>query len=406
MAARDLLYIQLRDASPDAPVLWSAGAALGGASRPETASLAQVLDRAAGRRIVLFVPGPDVRLTTAQVPAREARKVLQAIPYALEDQLAEDVDTLHFAIGSDQTRRRASDPQAVAIVARERMDAWMAPLRARALMPLAVVPETLALPSPERGRWVGIAETGGVTVRTGPYSGFTCALGDLASYLTLADPEARIPLRLFVTRDAEADFSRFERPLELLPGYASGLEVFTRSWRAEESINLLQGAYAPEQDWQKLAAPWRLAAGLALAWAGMSVAVEATETIRSGRELARQEAQNLARYQALFPAETRIVDLARQAEQQLAALRSGTRTPPLFLLLGSIGGALNATPGLTLQSAQFRDGALLLSLTGTDLQALENLRAWYGTHRDAVLEVQAANAGAEGVQIRLKLSPA
>lgn len=406
MAARDTLFLQLRDASPEAPVAWNTGVALGGPSRPEIAPLGQVLDRAAGRRIVLFVPGTDVRLTTVQVPARQMQKILQAAPYALEDQLAEDVDTLHFAIAADSPRRRTGEPRPVAVVSREQMDAWLAPFKARNLRPLAVVPETLALPAPEAGRWVGLAEAGRVTVRTGTFTGFICPLSELAGYLQIADPEARIPVRLFVTRDAEADFTRFERPLELLPGYGSGLEVLSRSWKPDESINLLQGRYAPQEDWKRLAQPWRVAGALALVWAGLAVAQQAAAVVRAGQELQRQDELNLARYQALFPAETRIVDLARQAEQQLAALRTGSRTPPLFLLLGSIGSALAANPGLTLQSAQFRDGSLQLGLTGTDLQALENLRAWYGSHREATLEVQSANAGAEGVQIRLKLTPA
>jgi general secretion pathway protein L len=405
MAARDTLFIQLRDDAPEGRLAYAlTGANAGSGLRVEHGTLETILSLAPGRRIVVFVPGADVRLSSVQVPARQPQKVLQAAPYALEDQLAEDVDTLHFAIAPDAQRRAANAAHPVAITARTRMDAWLAPLRQAGLKAQAVVPETLSLPPPEELRWTGLAEAGRVTVRTGAYTGFACTLDDLGTYLQIADPDARAQLRLFVAREADRDFSTLGRPVELLPGYGSALEVLARNWRPENSINLLQGAYAPQEDWQRAVQPWRTAAGIAAAWLAVTLAAQAAHAFRAGQELRRLEEQNLARYRSLFPAETRIVDLAAQAQTQLAALRSGGARAPLFALLGSVSQALAANPGLTLQSLQFREGALHLSLTGSDLQALESLRTWYGRRSDAVLHVEAANAGAEGVQIRLKVT--
>jgi general secretion pathway protein L len=77
----------------------------------------------------------------------------------------------------------------------------------------------------------------------------------------------------------------------------------------------------------------------------------------------------------------------------------------LFLLMQSAALGLSQTPGLTLKNAQFREGALYLDLSGTDLQVLEQLRSWFAGHRNTRLEVQTADAGESGVQIRLKLTP-
>ena len=50
-------------------------------------------------------------------------------------------------------------------------------------------------------------------------------------------------------------------------------------------------------------------------------------------------------------------------------------------------------------------GALFLALRATDLQVVEHLREWFSSQRAAALEVQSADAGADGVQVRVKLSP-
>lgn len=403
---RDTLYIQVRDAAPDAPVSYALVSGAPGASIPvEHDGYEQVLARAAGRRIVLFVPGTDVRLTAVQVPARQPQKILQAAPYALEDQLAEDVDTLHFAIAAPG-RRAAGEPHPVAIVARERMEQWLAPLRARNLRADAVVPETLSLPVPEPGRWTGLAEAGRVTIRTGAFTGFTCALGDLDVHLQLADATGAVPLRLFVAREVDYDFTRLSRPLDLMPGYGSALEVMVRHWRDDASIDLLQGPYSQKQDWQDLGRPWRIAAAIAAAWAVVAVAGEAAQAVRDHLELKRLEQANIERYKSLYPDATRFDNLSLLVQQQLIAARGGGAQAPLLPLLDALAASLAANPGLTLQSLQFREGALFLNLTGTDLQVLESLRAWYGAHPETQLSVQDTNASPDGVQIRLKLNRA
>jgi general secretion pathway protein L len=403
---RDTLYIQIRDAAPDAPLAYVLAGQGGVGFSVNHATLDNILALATGRRVVLFVPGADVRLTQVTVPARQAAKILQAAPYALEDQLAEDVETLHFALAPDPQRRAAGEPQPIAVVAKARMDSWLAPLKLKGIAPDAIVPETLSLPQPDPGAWTAIAEPGLATVRSGMYSGFTCTLDDLGSYLGLADPDGKVPLRAFVAQNVEFDFSRLGRPVDLMPGYASSLEVLIRHWRPEHSINLLQGAYSAREDWQNLARPWRLAAGLAAAWLIVAFANEGAQAFRLGRDLDQQEQANLARYQALFPNDTRIVDLAAQAEQQLKALQGSGGRPPLFLLLDALGASLTSNPGLTLQNIQFREGALQLSLTGNDTQALESLRVWFASRRDATLEVGQVNAGPQGVQVRATLRPA
>jgi general secretion pathway protein L len=399
-SVRDTLYLQLRDPATDGLLSYAVtGTQPGLGVIAERAPLERILGQAAGRRIVLLVPGGDVRLVSVKVPARQPQKVLQAAPYQLEDQLAEDVETLHFAIGA----RLNDGSHPVAVVARSRMEQWMAPFRARGLRPDAVIPETLCLPAPEPGTWTALAEASQITVRTGTYAGFTCPLEDLDGFLQLADPAGQTTLRLFVTRDTEHDFTRIGRPLELLAGHASALEVLVRHWRPEDSINLMQGPYSQQEDWQRLVQPWRVAGAFAALWIILAVTHEAVTSWRLGAEIRAQQAENAQRFQQIFPGQTPTADLARQ----LAALRlqmqgDGSRAP-LFPLLDVLAASMSATSGLTLRSLQYREGALYLNLTGNDLQSYENLRNWFATRRDARIDPQSVSAGGEGVQIRLKL---
>lgn len=142
---RETLYIRLRDTDPGTPTSFCIARADAVASFPvDVAPLETVLLQSAGRRVVVLVPSTDVRLSSIQLPARQAAKVLKAAPYLLEDQLADDVDTLYFAVGA----RQADGSWPVAVVARERIQQWLAVFAERGIRPDAMVPDLLALDVP------------------------------------------------------------------------------------------------------------------------------------------------------------------------------------------------------------------------------------------------------------------
>ena len=348
-----------------------------------------------------FVPSADVRLTSVNVPARQAAKVLQAAPYALEEQLAEDVDTLHFAIAP----RQADGNYPIAIVAKDKMEEWLEPFRSAGLVLEQLFPETLCLPSTETGRWSALAEPGHITVRSSAFGGFGCAEADLPLFLEFAELDKQTALRILIPRNFAGDFTQLGWPVELLPGFTEPFEALLQNNRPDVNINILQGTYSQREDLKRLWQPWRIATILLAVLIALVGVSHGVQSLKLKHQLAAQQQENISRFQQLFPSEKRIVDLSAQAEQQMTRLKkSGSHGGPLPLLQ-SLGAAMSATPGLVTQSLQFRDGSLFVALTGSDLQQLEKIRAWFSQHPGVSLEVQSANAGSEGVQIRIKLTP-
>lgn len=399
---RENLFIRLTSASLEAQTDYCiANSDAQHAFAVQRAPLAEVLARAAGRRVVVLVPSPDVRLSSVTVPARGAAKVLQAAPFALEDQLADDVETLHFAIGP----RQADGSHPVAVVSRARMDEWLAPFNHAGIRVEVLAPETLCLPPVEGERWTALAEPHHISVRTGAFSGFGCAAEDLPLLLQLADTEKKHTLHIAIPRDHSPDFTALEWPVELLPGFGTALEALLHHYR-NDSINLLQGAYSQSEGLARLWQPWKATAAFAACWllvAGLSHGVQAHKL---GQQLSAQQDSNAQRFTQLFPAETRIVNLEAQLDQQAAALKGGGAQGGFLPLAEVLARALNAAPGLNLKGIQYRENALFVSLGGSDLQQLELLRGWFEQNGGARLEVQSANSGSEGVDIRIKVSGA
>lgn len=400
---REILYIRLRDPVRNSPTYAVVNADAPASIFVRAAPLEEILQQAPGRRLVLLAPAGEVRLTQIDIPSRQASKALQAAPFMLEDQIAEDVEALHFALGP----RQAASSYPVALTAQTNLENWLAPLRAVGLMPDAVVPETLCLPPPVDDACYVLAEPEQVTVRNGAYSGYCCAPEDLPFYLQI-DGVAMTPvtLRILVTAGVHTDFSTLDHSMELRAGYSDPLEALIRHYRPEQTINLLQGRYSRRESLARLWRPWRLAAALVL---GVFLAAVITNSIwawRLDRVARAQDASNAQRFHQLFPNEPTSLDLSLALQQEESELISGGKRAGLLPLLQQIAMGLKATGGLKVSDLEFRDGALFVDLTGTDLQALEKLRDWFKAHPGTRMEVQTANSDGDSVQIRIKLSTA
>src|SRR6267154_1930583 len=103
----DWLLIRL-PRTPEQPATWLTVDPRGNPSGPpQSGPLSLAAPRSAGRRICVLVPGTDVLVAEPELPTKAGTKSLQLVPYALEEQLADDIDDLHFAIGRrppDSTR--------------------------------------------------------------------------------------------------------------------------------------------------------------------------------------------------------------------------------------------------------------------------------------------------------------
>src|SRR5215469_4442008 len=112
---------------PEQRVSWMAADVAGQpVSAPQSGTLAQAASAAAGRRLIVVAPSSDVLITEVELPVKSGVKLQQVVPFALEEQLAADIETLHFAVGA---RDEQSGRTRAAVVTRVLMDQWVGSLQ-------------------------------------------------------------------------------------------------------------------------------------------------------------------------------------------------------------------------------------------------------------------------------------
>ncbi len=359
-------------------------------------ALDAVLSEVGQARLIVLVPAERVMLTKVDLPVRQASRLLQAIPFALEDHLAEDVDELHFAPGARQADR--STP--VAVVSRQQMQDWLAPFSEAGLQPDVLMPDVLALPYDETLVTLHV-EGQRCLVRNGRVSGFAVSKTLLGSVLPAGAEAPAVYLLQHEQAALPQDFTvARSQPL------AHELDAYSEFSNAAQRINLLQGAFAPRRANEKWIQAARWPAALAASWVLISTLTLAVNNHQKQREYEALQALAQEEFSQAFPQITRIVDLRVQAEQQLERMLSGGSEDVFLSLLSRTSPLLANVRELKVEGVQFRDRALYISLSGSDLQALEKLRAEFSKVDSLALDVQSAQAGTEGVQIRLKVDQA
>lgn len=359
----------------------------------------------------VIIPGEDVLLTRAPLPPiRAASRRLQAARYALEDRLAGRVEQLHFALAG--TPDRAGETP-VAVIDLDRMTALCAALDAAGIEVMRILPDYMALPAPAADRWQLAISNDRVLARTASAAGFACdadlwpvlagALDTpMAATVHAADAEsARSLLGIDWGHEVDAPALEFvactddDALLAVLLGQPDVLRG---------GVNLRQGAFARRSQFQSQWRPLMLTGALAATWLIIAIVARGIETWQLDQRADALHQQTLAAFHDAFPNVQNINDLRVQAEEGIRQLRGSGGADGLFPLIQAVAAVTGQTDDLQVQSMQYRNGKLSLSLNGKNVQSVETLRAGFAQRDGIKLSVEGADASSSGVQIRATVS--
>jgi general secretion pathway protein L len=379
----DWLLIRL-PRTPEQPVTWLTVDPRGNPSGPpQSGPLSLAAPRAVGRRICVLVPGTDVLLTEPEVPLKAGTKLQQVVPYALEEQLADDIDDLHFAIG-----KRAADSARtpVAVIRRSLMDEWLTSLKSSGLDPESMYTESDLLPQ-NPGQAVALMEEDVVVVRPPMGSPVTLpveALGEALEIAQQGSPElAATGIRGLVLYTGAAEWHQHSAKIESLRERFDGIKIqllsagplalFGQQLPVATPINLLQGPYAPTTartvGWKS----WRVAAILLASLVGLHVAGKAAELTALNHSEHTLDTSIGETFRQAMPGERSTLDARRRMEQRLAAAQSGGGPGGLLPALQALVQARSAAPGTTLQAMSLRQGTIEMEIAAKDASSLDHM---------------------------------
>ena len=383
-------------------------------SPPVTGPIVDAAKDVGDRAVIVLVPATSVLTTAVDLPIKGGARLRAALPYALEEHLADDIENLHFASGS----RRESGLLPVSVVAHEQMLEWLALLdragiAAQQMVPenhgLARIPGTLSLLVAENqvmfndgaeNEFViqGVKPSDALAV-AGALDGETAENSSGSHLLVYCEPADEV--------EFEHDWNALRHEMDsvdinLLPdGVLPRLAVTVA---AGHGVNLLQGRYGAKVEYSGIFQPWRYVAGLILALVVLGFGGKAIDYYRLAQEYDSVKEQFTAEYRQIRPGDNQeVVDPVNVVMSIRQSLGTGTSTETFLPSLKQLSLALQQNNTAEIESISYRAGIIDVRLTAPDVATLDNIQKIVSTSGQFTASIQSTDQVGDKISSRIQI---
>src|SRR3990167_11435263 len=370
MGQKLVIFLHTEDlAQASAVVLAQDGAVL--ETIPST-TLAALTSQAECREVIVIIPAEDVLLMATSLPQMNHQRLRKALPYALEERVIGNVDELHFAMGD----YLPNGELVVAVVAKQKMQAWIQALREYQIEATCMLPLSLIVPWAEDTWSVAIfAEV--AIVKTAAFYGFACDVANLQTILLLKLQEGtNKPHSIHVFNYTQTSIL----PLTIgdcvikevvYPVEHSLVDLANVAQQHPVSLNLLQGAYQAKRQWRQLKNTWMVSGILIAACVAMVFFSQIISYFILSSRSHKVEQEIATIYHQQFPGAHTVVAAKERMQDKLQKLLGQATGDPLFALLAAVGKGIIQTPQVNLERFDFQHNQITLNVTAVSFDALD-----------------------------------
>ncbi len=412
-----LKVADLSDPAADWIVVDSSGARLG---PPVTGPLSAARIDVGERRLIVLLPAADVLTTSLELPVKSPAKIQQALPFALEEYLADDVEDLHFAAGT----RRESGKIPVSVIKRRTLESWLEKLSDAGLKPdallaetygLARIPGTISLLIAKDQVFINDgADTELVLQGVRPAEALA-AIGAMEEELEEREnaEQTRAPRHVLAYCEPGSeetyahDFVALRHDFDsvdvkVLPDGVLPRLAVTAATGA--GVNLLQGEFGARTEYASLLRPWRQAAMLLLALGAIGIAAKAIDYVKLSRQEAGLREQFLAEYREIAPGTDDVRDPVAVISSLRARAGAGGGAPTVFLQsLEQLSKAIEQHGEASIQAISYRAGVVDVRLSAPSVSVLDNIQRSIDQGGSFEAEIQSTDQDGDKVNSRIQI---
>jgi general secretion pathway protein L len=337
--------------------------------------LTDILAEAASCRLVLILPAASVVLHKATIVAKSRNQIAAALPYALEDELASDVEQMHFAY---RTLDKESGDQLVAVVDRELIQRIYTLIIQYHFESVLLLPQMLMVPW-QANSWSLFVQREQALLRKDFSDGYAM---DVVAMPELLTTEREIYKQQHDSESApELNIYNFSPAREVeggsvLGGDSEALAVMARYWldNPDSEINLFQGEYQIVRPMRDLLRQWSMAAGIAVIAVILYLMTVAVDNYLLARERDGLEASMQSLYETVFN-EKPAGNPADSMRKKLAALGSESGDSNNFISIILVSGKeFLADSQTSITRLRYSGDGLEVDLETTSIEQLEKLQ--------------------------------
>jgi len=390
----EILYIRLGSQACDEIhwLVWSAAEQeiIASGELSDANQLTQLTEKSLRREVVTFVPCSDVALKSLNVPAKSQRAIRLAVPYMLEDELAQDVEQLFFAYADIKTAN-SEENCFVGVIEHEQMQQWITWLANAEIDCKKMLPDALSMPKHDDA-WTAVQLGEQVLLSQGSWQAMTLD-SNVWCLLAKSWQQQETPPTIYSYSELpiiEPELA-FEQQAEELP-----LALLAQN-AEKQKFNLLQGEYQVKKQGSPIVKTWAWAAGIAVFALFMNLFVKSVTLFQINDQQAQIEQEIIQVYKKAFPKtkRVRVATIRSQLKSKLKDIGSSNSEERFLSMLDKLVPAFSQVPQLKPDSIKFdgKRNELRMQATANDYQHFEKFKTLLEANQLSVSQGAQNNQG-------------
>lgn len=270
-------------------------------------------------RLVALMPGEFTSTFEVMIPLKQQKYLNQALPFAVEEQLASDIEEAHIVC---LQKKAMQESIPVLVVSRKLMAAYLEQLSQFSLPIYQMVPDSSLIPDVTEKKGEGISillEEHVAHIKSEPLH-WKLPKSALSRFIEriLSDNETEegVPVRCTVSEASSEQESIEIAAIEQITGskatittYRGELMIlFGQVWSADPHAHpqLCQREFTQKSEKSSGLRQWRGVAAVLAVWFVIQLGLNIAQGIYFKKETGRLESQALSLYQSIFPGETKV----------------------------------------------------------------------------------------------------
>ena len=359
---------------------------------------------------IVLLNSQCLHINELQLPTQNTQKMLKAVPYAIEEFIADDVENLHFVVSKPKT----SDTTHVVGINKATLQSVIDSFQTAGIRIEKIIPDALCLAANEQ-QWATLNYQQHNYLQTNKLNGLIVSQ-DLLPYVLdkkLDDETIEKPEKILVFSESENvtafdSSSLIKNDIEIvnITYNTHPLVVFCGNYKQALPLNLLRHDFKPKSKSSGYWKQWRLAAALAGTWLLLHLGVTYFQYnhLKEENIITKNKIEKI--YKTTFPQSRKINNPRKQMEQKLNELKSSSGNASnglLFILEEAFGNLDQETKDISFRSIAFRNNRMDVGLESKNLQAIENLNKKLNTNTVIKSEISSSSSEKDSVKGNLRI---
>jgi general secretion pathway protein L len=341
---------------------------------PESGDLKDIPDIYKLNPIIVLLPATDASTSFLNLPIKSINKIKTAIPFALEENLACDINLLHFAF----KKNKSEEYIPVSVIDKNKLNDYQQHLINSGINAKVITSEIFGLPMIQKTVNI-IIDPKKILINNGLDKAYALENDSVMDLQELIDEVKKETnhIQVYLDRSCQDKYKNIQdnqtdMNIQLLEG--NSLQKLSQNIISSNYVNLLQGEYAVQMDYKKYLQPWRHSTYLFI---GLILILMASKTINYV-QLTNYEKKIsslfLNEYKKFEPNTNNISDPIRI----VTAIKNNNsiKTSTSFFLssLQKLSKAISENDGVFLSSITYQENVTIIRLTAPNVTVIDTIR--------------------------------